>query len=104
MRLPFINREKEIKRINNALSGQDVSFIVIYGRRRCGKSRLLQHVCREQDVYFLADQNAKQLQIMNLSHEIARNMHGFNQVIYPSWESLLNALNDRAKKLFWHAG
>ena len=44
MRLEFINREKEIKRINNALSGQDVSFIVIYGRRRCGKSRLLQHV------------------------------------------------------------
>jgi hypothetical protein len=98
MRLPFINREKEIKRINNALSGQDISFIVIYGRRRCGKSRLLQHVCREQDVYFLADQNAKQLQIMNLSHEIARNMNGFNQVIYPSWESLLNALNDRGNR------
>jgi len=32
--------------------------------------RLLHHVCREQDIYFLADQNAKQLQIMNLSHEI----------------------------------
>jgi len=25
-------------------------------------------------------------------------MNGFNQVIYPSWESLLNALNDRGNR------
>ncbi|KPA09646.1 ATP-binding protein [Candidatus Magnetomorum sp. HK-1] len=96
MRLPFLNRDKDINRLKTALNSKTFSFIVIYGRRRCGKSRLLQHISGKNDLYFLADQNVKQLQIESLSQEIAKYIKNFDQAIYPSWESLLSTLNERA--------
>jgi uncharacterized protein len=38
----FLNREKEIARIGGALKNIRPQLIVVYGRRRCGKSTLLQ--------------------------------------------------------------
>ncbi|MGF1584796.1 MAG: ATP-binding protein [Bacteroidales bacterium] len=34
----FVNREKEIERLNSALRRKNNQLIVLYGRRRCGKS------------------------------------------------------------------
>lgn len=53
MRLDFLNRTREISKLTRALSSSEPSFIVMYGRRRCGKSTLLQHIVREEDIYYL---------------------------------------------------
>ena len=47
MRLPFLDRVRELARLRRALSRPDGSLIVVYGRRRCGKSRLVQEALRE---------------------------------------------------------
>jgi len=70
-------------------------LLVLYGRRRCGKSRLLQEIIRKRDIYFVADQREKPLQIESLAREISRFLPGFDQVTYPSWEVLLDALKAR---------
>ena len=97
MRLQFLDRDKEIGRLRRALAADEPAFVVLYGRRRCGKSTLLQQVARSQDVYFLADRREAPLQIRALAREIARQVADFNAVEYPSWEALLQTLNVRAE-------
>ena len=56
MRLPFLDRTRELTRLRRALSRPGGSLIVVYGRRRCGKSRLVQEALRERrHAYYLAD-------------------------------------------------
>jgi len=98
MRLHFMNRIREITKLTRVLDSPDPSLVVIYGRRRCGKSTLLQHVAKETDIYFLADQQEPPLQIKSLAVEIGRTIPGFGQASYPSWEIILSALQHQAKK------
>ncbi len=51
MRLEFLDRTREVDRLTKALAAQNPSFIVVFGRRRCGKSTLLQQVIRPGDIY-----------------------------------------------------
>jgi len=98
MRLQFLNRRREITKLKRVLGSPDPSLVVIYGRRRCGKSTLLQHVAKKTDIYFLADQQEAPLQMQCLAVEIGRTIAGFGQVNYPSWDVLLLALQHRAEK------
>ena len=98
MRLHFMNRAREIAKLKRVLGSSDPSLVVIYGRRRCGKSTLLQHVAKKSDIYYLADEQETPLQIQGLSVEIGRTTPGFEEVNYPSWEVLLSALQRQAKK------
>ncbi len=98
MRLHFMNRIRELAKLTRILGSPDPSLVVIYGRRRCGKSTLLQHVAKETDIYFLADQQEAPLQIQSLAVETGRIIPGFGQANYPSWEVLLSALQHQAKK------
>jgi AAA+ ATPase superfamily predicted ATPase len=97
MKLAFLNRQKEITAVNKAIKGNTPALIVLYGRRRCGKSTLLQNISRKQDIYYLADQRENPLQIQALADEIERTIPRFATVHYPSWNVLLETLNDRIK-------
>ncbi|MBN1472412.1 MAG: ATP-binding protein [Syntrophaceae bacterium] len=96
MKLDFLNREKETIRLQRALQAEGPCFAVVYGRRRIGKSTLLQKIIAENDIYYLADQRNAPLQITGLAEQISRAIPGFSDVTYPSWKSLLFALNARA--------
>jgi len=98
MRLHFMNRAREITKLTRVLGSPDPSLVVIYGRRRCGKSTLLQHVAKKTDIYFLADQQEAPLQIQSLAVEIGRTIPGFGQANYPSWEVLLSVLQHQVRK------
>jgi len=97
MRLEFLNRIKEKEKLNLSVSGSKPAFIVVYGRRRCGKSRLLQEITKENDIYFMADPREAQLQREGLALEINRIVNGFASASYPTWESILYALNNSLK-------
>ena len=97
MRLEFLNRTREIDRLTRALAAEEPGFIVVFGRRRCGKSTLLQQVMRPGDIYYAADQREASLQLRALAGEAARSIPGFAEVDYPSWPALLNTLDARAE-------
>ena len=92
-----MNRIREIAKLTRVSTSPDPSLVVIYGRRRCGKSTLLQHIAKKTDIYFLADQQEAPLQIQGLAVEIGRAIPGFGQVNYPSWEVLFSALQRQAQ-------
>ncbi len=91
----FFDREKVSERLKRALMRDDEQFIVIYGRRRIGKSQLIKHVLdfSRGDVYFLSDQTNEANQRSLLAFSIAQTIPGFDQVTYPTWESLFQAFN-----------
>jgi len=96
----FVNRIEEQKRLIDVLSGKDPSFIVIYGRRRLGKSTLIKKILTDKDIYFLADQTETSQQIRLLAKEIALTIEGFDKVVYPDWNTLFYTLNLRTTDRF----
>jgi AAA+ ATPase superfamily predicted ATPase len=94
----FVNRVEEQARINRIFSEIKPGFIVVYGRRRCGKSTLLKKVIRDKDIYFMADQTERSQQINYLAQSISEKFSGFDQVKYPNWEVLFSAFNQRLKE------
>ncbi len=91
----FLDRTEYIRRLQNALLRSETQFLVLYGRRRIGKSTLLKHVLEleQRDVYFLSDQTSEVHQRTLLAKAIAERIEGFDKVIYPDWETLFVALN-----------
>ena len=94
----FVNREKELQRLSAALKSVESKLIVIYGRRRLGKSTLLKKLLAGSDVYFSADMRSKPLQIAAVASTIEKIIPGFSKIIYPDWESLFTQLNHVLKK------
>ena len=95
----FVNREKEIIRLRSALGRKDAQLIIVYGRRRCGKSALLQMVMQPGDaLYFASDKRETTLQIRAFSAMAGQIITGFDQVVYPDWETVLLALDRNAGK------
>lgn len=91
----FIDRIDYLDRLQNALKRDKPQFIVIYGRRRIGKSTLIKEIIdwKNNDVYFLSDQTNETNQRMLFAKTIAFGIEGFDKVIYPDWETLFRSLN-----------
>ena len=94
----FLDRENEKQRLDASLSSDDAQLVVIYGRRRIGKSTLIRQVLKESDIYFLAHLSNAILQREQFAEAIAEQITGFNDVIYPSWESLFSNLRNSLRK------
>jgi len=88
--LRFLDRKAELARLSALLGNTDGRLAVVYGRRRCGKSRLIQHALRgRHSVYYVGDDRDAALQRAALAAEAARLLPGFADVAYPDWEALL---------------
>jgi len=96
----FVNRVVEQQMLRTSLDELNSSFIVIYGRRRLGKSTLIKKILTSNDVYFLADQSEKSQHIRLLAKEIALQIEGFDKVIYPDWNIFFETLQLRTTKKF----
>jgi hypothetical protein len=88
--LPFLDRVRELGRLRAALDGDAGSLLVVYGRRRLGKSRLVREALADRPaVYYVADEEDAPLQRSALAREVARLLPGFGDVTYPAWAPLL---------------
>ena len=93
----LIDRGAELERINEALHRENTQFIVIYGRRRIGKSELIKRIVkvRHKAIYFLSDTSSETVQRAAFSKVVASVIDGFDKVIYPDWESLFRSFNNQ---------
>lgn len=98
--MKFVDRIDETTRLRSALCRELSSLVVIYGRRRLGKSTLIKRVLSCNDVYFLADRSEGQHQRFLLSKVVAQVFPDFDKLFYPDWEALFRTLNYRADRRF----
>ena len=98
--MEFVDRIDEAARLKDALARERSSLVVMYGRRRLGKSTLIKRVLSDTDVYFLADRSEGQHQRILLAKVIAQVFPDFDKLTYPDWESIFRAVNYRTDKRF----
>ncbi len=70
--IQFINRKNELEFFENQLKKPASSFVVLYGRRRVGKSELLkQFIADKKAIYLLATQEVEKEIVSSFSNELA---------------------------------
>jgi len=98
----FINRIKELKRLDSLLLSEESSLVVVWGRRRVGKTRLLiEWANKHKGVYFTADESASAVQRKYFSVAIDQVLPGFSSVEYPDWTILFSRLAKEAHQAGW---
>lgn len=95
--MKFVDRIEETHRLKTVLS-RDKAVVVVYGRRRLGKSELIKRVLTDNDIYFLADRSEGRHQRELLSKVVAQSIPDFEKVEYPDWETLFRAINYRVQQ------
>ena len=90
----FIGRERELKKLNSLYHTDIFQFPVIYGRRRVGKTALINEFIRGKDaISFTGIESTASQNLENLSHAIHRYNGGVGEApIYSSFQAALEAI------------
>ena len=100
--MQFVDRLDELERLTRLARSRDAGLVVVFGRRRVGKTRLLlEWVKKQQGIYWVADQSAETLQRRYLAGTVAGTFAGFDEVEYPDWSGLLGRLAREAEREGW---
>lgn len=72
MNLNFINRTEELELLNERYKRKKFEFLVIYGRRRIGKTELIKQFVKDKaHIYFLCDKGGTARNIFRFKRKIA---------------------------------
>ena len=98
MREIFIGREKELEDLNE-LYGQDkFQLFVLYGRRRVGKTTLLNEFCKGKDtIFYSAEQSNHKLNLEKFSALVFDFYKENNLEPFSSWTNALSYIDERQK-------
>ncbi|MCD7956031.1 MAG: ATP-binding protein [Lachnospiraceae bacterium] len=67
----FIGREKELKRLNAMYKSDKLEVAIVYGRRRVGKTTLINEFCKDKKaVFFAAMENSAKMNLETMSGAI----------------------------------
>lgn len=96
---PFVDRESEIAELNELLKDQRAQLIIVHGRRRVGKTRLLIHWAKETAhpyIYWVARRESPQATRMSLASALWRQFYperSSSEIpIYESWPLLFEEM------------
>ncbi len=91
----FVNRKNELKFLETRHKNKSSEFIVIYGRRRVGKTELmLKFLENKKGMYFLASTEGDRQNIQDFSKIVGRiiNDDNFGEIEFSGWQSLFETL------------
>lgn len=99
MREVFIGREKELADLNELYSQDKFQLFVLYGRRRVGKTTLLNEFCKNKDtIFYSAEQSNNKLNLEKFS-SLVFNFYGENNLEpFSSWTNALSYIDERQKQ------
>lgn len=99
--MEFVDRKEEIKELERVLdSATPPKFVVIFGRRRLGKSTLIKHVLRRDDSYYMAADMVSKVQLDMLREQLSAKFPVLSTVSFDSWEALFLMVNSLTKEQF----
>ena len=98
----FYCREQELQKLNHRYSDSRFECVVIYGRRRVGKTALIKEFCKDKPVIFFSALNAtSQENLESLSAAIFAYQHpdlaGNDAPVYPSFDAALQEITRLAE-------
>jgi AAA+ ATPase superfamily predicted ATPase len=92
----FIGRQREMAELHDVAAEQGAQFVILYGRRRVGKTTLLLHWAQESGlpfVYWVANRLSPALQLRSFSQTLYNAAYPDTpadaEFTYPTWEMAL---------------
>src|SRR3989338_7206382 len=99
--MKFIGREKELKLLKRLAQQRSASFLVVRGRRRIGKSRLIEEFSKPYKLFsFSGIAPTPQTTAQDQRDEFAMQLvnQGFPKIRMEDWNELFWLLADKSKK------
>ena len=103
----FVGREKEKQQLNDYINSNQSEFVAVYGRRRVGKTYLIQHVIGNEYAFYVAGMNnvSQATQLRNFMQGIQKNCPGVPPAktwleAFIALENYLEALPEGRKIIF----
>ena len=97
----FVNRTRELQFLENRYASAQAELIVLYGRRRVGKTELLRTFCQDKPhVFFVADLGTEEGQLAEFTRQIGVFTSGDADLLAPftSWEAAFNYLTNQTNQ------
>lgn len=92
--MEFLDRKYEIAELRRVLNHEtSAKFVVVYGRRRLGKSTLIKRVLTPKDVYYMAGDLVDMVQLEMLQDLLSQKFPEIGMAKFSRWEELLLMLN-----------
>lgn len=93
----FVDRQKELAYLGKEYNQPGSKFVVLYGRRRIGKTALIKEFCKDKRyIYYLATQEADQINRNAFSEAVAEALH--NQLLSAAagfdWNTIFSVIAD----------
>jgi hypothetical protein len=92
----FIGREKELAELNEMYEQDKFQLFVLYGRRRVGKTTLLNEFCKDKPtIFYSAEQSNDKLNLEKFSAQVFQFYGETALEPFSSWENALTYINNR---------
>jgi len=96
----FVNRDQELIALENRYNSGEAEFVILYGRRRVGKTELLKRFCEEKKhIYVLADLSSEkdQLEIFSRAVYDATKESFLRTSPFSTWDAVFEYLGGLCK-------
>lgn len=94
--MKFIGRERELTELNELYREDKFQMFVLYGRRRVGKTTLLNEFCRDKKtIFYSAEQSNRKLNLDKFSERVFEYYGEKTLQPFSSWENALTYIDER---------
>ena len=84
----FTGRQQELEMLNDLYNSNRFEFLVLYGRRRVGKTTLLREFSKDKNsVFYSAQEKNSALNIESFSKTVQKRYSGSYFGTFESWDS-----------------
>jgi len=97
----FVNRIEELELMEGRLRSERAEFIVVYGRRRIGKTALLlEFIRRNGGIYLLARETSNAENLRRFSERLAEAFSDelLRKNPFQSWDAFFEYINQKSKE------
>lgn len=97
----FVDRQKEMATLEKEYKRKDASFVVVYGRRRTGKTTLIHEFCKDKiSLSFLATEENERQNMQAFQNKVYELTHNelLQSISVTNWEILFQEVANNAKE------
>lgn len=90
----FVGREAELEYLNKKYNGTNAEMVVLYGRRRIGKTELIREFLKDKDFVFYAASEVDDYEQLKRFSKIIKDKMGLENidVSFDSWDDLFKSI------------
>jgi AAA+ ATPase superfamily predicted ATPase len=95
----FLGREKELRKLNKLWNSNSFEMVIIYGRRRVGKTTLINEFCKEKKhIFFAAMESTKDINLNAFSESLFAFKGKYSGVSFNKFEDIFDNIRILAEK------